>query len=360
PKLEITILPRSEQVTTEFDLKVKEDANSAEDIAIEGSFSEFEFSQTETFSSSGEEFSSDKGKARGKVMIYNNYSSKDQPLVATTRVLSEDGKLFRLTERVTVPGMEDEEPGVVEAKVMADEPGDEYNINPTSFTIEGFKGGPKYEKFEVKSEDKMQGGKDNVENQKVKVVTEGDIEKARKETVERLKNSLNKKIENKIGSDMTFLENSMEKEITDSSSNYQAGDVADNFKYTVKEKVKLAYFPEGDLEKQIRENLNKEAEKGLALKKINEIEYLKDIVDFEEKEMDLTISVQGLFQHKINEDEIKEDLHKSKQGEIKQYLTEMPELEKAAISYDPDWLRSFSVRSENILIKEGSEQDLEK
>jgi hypothetical protein len=193
PKINLTLFPRAESVSTEFDLMIKDDdsgesanlenKNSSDVETLSGSLKKIILTQTEEFSSSGEEFSSDKGKARGKVTIYNHYSSQKQPLVETTRVLSENGKLFRLTEGVMVPGMSGEEPGVVEAKVIADEPGESYNIDPSVFTIEGFKGGPKYEKFEVKSTEVMQGGKDDIENQKVKVITGEDLDKAREETV---------------------------------------------------------------------------------------------------------------------------------------------------------------------------------
>jgi hypothetical protein len=101
-------------------------------------------------------------KARGTAVIYNEFSSEPQSLVATTRLETPDGKLFRLVEGVTVPGMTDvsgkKEPGAIEADVIADQVGAEYNIEPTTFTIPGFKGGPKYAKFSAKSMKSMSGG----------------------------------------------------------------------------------------------------------------------------------------------------------------------------------------------------------
>ena len=43
-------------------------------------------------------------KAQGTLTIYNAYSSAPQTLVATTRFVTPDGKIFRLTNEVTVPG----------------------------------------------------------------------------------------------------------------------------------------------------------------------------------------------------------------------------------------------------------------
>lgn len=67
--------------------------------------------------------------ARGNVSIINNYST-DQPLVKTTRLLSEDGVLFRTDETVTVPAG-----GSVTVSVYADQVGASGNIEPTKFEI---------------------------------------------------------------------------------------------------------------------------------------------------------------------------------------------------------------------------------
>ncbi|MBP7133666.1 hypothetical protein KBA73_00450 [Patescibacteria group bacterium] len=71
------------------------------------------------------------GIARGTVRIINKYS-KPQTLVATTRLLTADGKLYRIAKRVIVP-----EDGEVSVEVYADKSGTEFSINPTQFTIPG-------------------------------------------------------------------------------------------------------------------------------------------------------------------------------------------------------------------------------
>lgn len=70
-------------------------------------------------------------QAEGVITIIND-SGTTQPLVATTRFLSEDDVLFRLFDGVTVPAN-----GQVDARVYADEEGASGNIEATSFTIPG-------------------------------------------------------------------------------------------------------------------------------------------------------------------------------------------------------------------------------
>lgn len=67
----------------------------------------------------------------GKVKLVNNYI-KNQPLVASTRLLSTDGKLFRLKNTVDIPVN-----GSVEAEIYADDPSPEMAIGPSKFTIPG-------------------------------------------------------------------------------------------------------------------------------------------------------------------------------------------------------------------------------
>lgn len=69
--------------------------------------------------------------ARGQVSIINNYS-KSQTLVEKTRLLTKDGKLFRLDRRVVVPAGER-----VTVSVTADQPGAANAIGPSTFTIPG-------------------------------------------------------------------------------------------------------------------------------------------------------------------------------------------------------------------------------
>jgi len=90
-------------------------------------------------------------KATGIITIYNTYSSSPQTLVKTTRFVSEGGKLFRTTKTIVVPGADASSgkivPGSTTVEVIASEPGNEYNIGPSTFSIPGFKGTPKYLAF---------------------------------------------------------------------------------------------------------------------------------------------------------------------------------------------------------------------
>ena len=83
-------------------------------------------------------------KSQGTITIYNDYGSAPQELVATTRFVTPDGKIFRLVNDTTVPGATVGAggaitPSSVDAAIIADQGGSAYNVGPVSkLTIPGF------------------------------------------------------------------------------------------------------------------------------------------------------------------------------------------------------------------------------
>lgn len=124
----ITIHPKPESVRTEFLIDVARNSDSTE--AIVGRVFETVVSATQEFSvaSSSEALPN---RAHGTVTITNT-TARSQTLVATTRLLSPEGALFRIQAPVRVPAG-----GKIEVEAAADEPGPAGEIGPTRFTIPG-------------------------------------------------------------------------------------------------------------------------------------------------------------------------------------------------------------------------------
>ncbi len=134
-KLTITITPKGESLNDTLFLKVSSATSSEASLlgdpraTVSGEVKELEISVEANYPASGEEFG---GEAiSGRVRIINNYN-KSQALVATTRLLSPDNKLYRIKEAVNVPAG-----GEAEVEIYADKPGPDMAIAPTTFTIPG-------------------------------------------------------------------------------------------------------------------------------------------------------------------------------------------------------------------------------
>lgn len=101
-------------------------------------------------------------RAQGQIVIFNDFSSADQRLITNTRFETPEGLVYRIDSPAIVPGQQEEDgevtPGSVEVTIYADEPGEDFNIGLTDFTIPGFKGGLRFNKFYARSKTPMSGG----------------------------------------------------------------------------------------------------------------------------------------------------------------------------------------------------------
>jgi hypothetical protein len=129
-------------------------------------------------------------KASGKIVVYNDFGTQTQPLIKNTRFQTPDGKIYRIRNSIVVPGQKTVDgkkiPGSLEVEVFADAAGAEYNIGLVDFTIPGFKGSPRYEKFYARSKTPMEGGFSGL----MKVVSDTDIRKAKETLTAELKDKL--------------------------------------------------------------------------------------------------------------------------------------------------------------------------
>lgn len=138
-------------------------------------------------------------KAKGTVIIYNNFSTASQRLDINTRLEGSNGKIYKTEKAIVVPGMtkkdlskniKEDTPGSVEVGVYADIAGPSYNTSPIDFKIVGFKGTPKYTGFYARSKGSISGGLDGIFN------FVEDEDKARAE--EELKKILQEKLLTKV------------------------------------------------------------------------------------------------------------------------------------------------------------------
>lgn len=181
-KLTIVIIPAQEKITDSSTAEVISRTGGVELAPgqIYGVVKQAPVEQLREFSAGGKETLGQ--EVSGKVTINNNYI-KNQPLVATTRLLSSDNKLFRLKNTVNVPAG-----GRVEAEVYADVAEPAMAVGPGKFTIPGLWAGLQ-DKIYAQSQEPMKY------SQKIKYfIEQNDIDQAVKE----LKNDLLANAKNKV------------------------------------------------------------------------------------------------------------------------------------------------------------------
>jgi hypothetical protein len=343
PKAMVAVSIREE--TKKFDLEIKGMASISEviikELSIPSRIVEKEDSMTNSFKATGKKASSSDAsqKAKGKATIYNEYSKDSQQLVATTRFLSTSGKLFRLVKGVTVPGMSGSNPGTVEVDVIADQSGNEYNIEPTSFKIPGFEGTSKYDKFYAKSLSVMAGGGGAGSSDGITVVSQSDLDSAKKESEEKIKDKLEEDVRGEIGSGGILLSDASEKSISESSSSVRANEVAGSFDYKIKGKIKAIVFSENDLKKIIGETYN-ESNKGKRISdySVIKINYGASSADYSSGSISIKVNVEIPLKSSMNQDEFKKKLLGKNETEIKAILKEYPQIDKINIDFWPSFM----------------------
>jgi hypothetical protein len=287
-------------------------------------------------------------KAKGRMTIYNNFGTSPQTLVATTRFQTSEGLVFRITKNVVVPGAVKQgdklRPGEVQAEVVADRAGDEYNVEPSEFKIPGFLGSPKYQGFYAKSFEKFSGGFIG----KTNVATKEEIEKAETSVKEEVVSETKKELA--LLSNFKILDETLDIETEKTADSNKAGDLGKEFKIGYKAKLRTIAFKDenviGFIAQYIANSQNlKVIDKGL------EINYEEVQFDKENDKLFLNLSASGQAAENIDKEKIISDIINRKNSEAETYLGSLKEIESSQIFLSPFWVRSIPKNRNRIEIQ---------
>lgn len=154
------VVPRQAKITVDNSVMATKDGTSASSTILTFSTISKEITKSVEVASNGTENVSK--KATGKITIFNNFGPEEQILITNTRFETPDGKIYRISEPVTVPGQKSQAgktiPGQISTTVTADQAGDGHNVEKVDFTIPGFEGTPRFEGFYARSITPINGG----------------------------------------------------------------------------------------------------------------------------------------------------------------------------------------------------------
>jgi len=337
----ITIIPDQERINNNMiiDIYDKDSDGSIEGEKIAGIVKKTGMDLTKTYETSGEDVIGE--EVAGEVTIYNYYT-KNQPLVATTRLMSPDGRVYRIEKTVNVPAG-----GKVTVRVYADEPSVNMEIGPTKFTIPGLWAG---------IQDKIYGeSKSKIEySQKVnKFVTQADIDNAirdlKQELVKKAKIEINKKYKDYSQIIYSIDDNSVFTEI-----DTERGEEVDEFDATITANIVAVAF-DGKAaanlaEKKFTSTLSPDKE--LIEFNRDNIIYTLDSFNYNEG----TASVNSTFEGKVslssNSDVIdKESILGLNKEQLDAYLMSKENISGYDIKFFPSFIRKTPKVPDKIIIK---------
>jgi hypothetical protein len=342
PRADVLINPTKEKVQLNidvvFDAEIK--AVDFEENTVPGQIFKTTKTVSKEFSATREE--DIKRKAEGIITIYNAYSSESQTLVETTRFQSPDGKIFRITKTITVPGAKIENgviiPSSIEANVIADGAGADYNIKPSRFSIPGFEGTDKYKGFYGESKKNMTGGL----IKKGLVVGKDDVAAAETALKNQLLEAAKEELKTQLGSDFKLIEESLIANIVESIPTPSLGEPADKFTMSIKALAQAFTYKESDLSDLIEEKIAlKISDKRLTLPKTQKLDFQYEKVDFLSSQASFNLIVEEDISWKIDEERFKEVLAGKNEIEAREAIKLFSEIESARVSLWPFWLKNI-------------------
>jgi len=337
-QVKIYITPQSSTIKTTFKVEILTDTQEilAGTNIMPGAITTFVDKQEKTFAIP--EGGTVEGTARGKVTIINNYS-KNQPLIKTTRLLTPDGKLFRLDKTVTVPAG-----GSIEVEVYADQPGPEYDIDPTKFTIPGLWEGLQ-DKIYAESNEKFTGGL-----RQEKVATAELIEKTAESFIKEARELAKSQI--KPTQEENFITFAMGGSTW--SSDVEAGQTAEKLTITVETPITTIEFKKENLQNIALNNLIAQTPARQQFISADFPTLKFELVDINEKQNSATlaVSLEGKSATRLNKNNL--DITKL-QGKNKQelisYLTSLPEIADIKVIFTPAWMGKVPPMRDHIYIE---------
>jgi hypothetical protein len=286
-------------------------------------------------------------KATGTILIYNNTGSAPQTLIEKTRFQSPDGKIYRITKTVVIPGNTTKAgktiPGSAEAVVTAEEVGSSYNKELIDFTLPGLKGTPRYTTIYARSKTPITGGFSGIK----KVVDQ----KTQTSIEETLKTSLKAKMQSDIVSQIPANFIFYEKSLSYSFEPLvqTAGPTESEVTLSLKGTAHAIIFDKNQLSQIIIEQSGDtiaEQAGSISVTNINtlnfEITTNTVITQESTNSIGFTLSGDATFQWSFDESILKNELVGIKKSDVLNLLhSKYPSIENAEISIRPFWKQSF-------------------
>jgi hypothetical protein len=290
-------------------------------------------------------------KATGVIKIFNAYSSAPQELVATTRFVTPDGKIYRLNNTIVVPGAQvvggKITPSSISAPVTADKAGDSYNIGPVShFSIPGFSGTAKYNGFYGSSDQPMTGGFIGIKQ----VPTANDIAAAKQSITSALSSILNPNLFlNQLPSGFKIIDGAstttVDKIIVSPDTNSQG-----QFNVFAQGTVKVLGFQENDI-KSIFSSIWQNITGYPTVARDLTLNYKLIKADFKNNQLDFQVNASATLVSAISADDFRNQITGKSEDDLRSLILGLPGVDKANISFWPFWVHGVPKNKNWVNIK---------
>lgn len=323
----IKIVPKVKTVETDMVVDVATDGGATGQDVFQGVLNEMELSGELEGDATGSQLLN--GNTIGKVTLINK-RPEPQTLVKTTRLLSKDNILLRLTNQVVIPANNQ-----IEADVYADNPNAFQDLQPTSFIIPGLWVGIQ-DKVYAESKGMLKSS-----GTAVKVVKVIDIARVEEELTNKLYDQAIEQFK-KQAVDQNYVTFVVSKKVIEKQVVPAAETMQDKVKVSEKISVNIVAINQNEVVNKAGERLRSVVPQGYDLMNLDMDKFVYKVQAFDEQKKTANVKV-----HVVGEAVVKADneiFNKDKiaglspKG-VELYLSNFEEVEVVSVELSPFWVK---------------------
>ena len=323
-KVDISLVPNQERISSNLIFDVVNESGEIKSGSIGGFIREIEISESKSYKPVTSEIIGE--EVVGKVTIFNSYT-KNQPLVASTRLMSADNKLYRIKNTVNIPAG-----GSVEVDIYADTPSEFMVVGPSKFTIPGLWAGLQ-DKIYAESKEAT------IYQKQVKgIIGQSDIDEA----VKDLRNSILAKAKAEtegLGYDQTFY--TLDENSVSIKMGGKVGEEKEGFDAEIKAKVIAVLFKGDSVKGLAQEKMNSSISEDKEIAQLNANDIVYSLNSYDSSRAIATVNAN--FDGRIILKGDAEILDKNKvvgltKDQLEQYLGSLPEVSAFDVRIWPSFI----------------------
>lgn len=349
PAADVAVEGRTREVNTEFTFQLDPTAEESdiENAVLAAESRQLSRTLSDTFEATGEKTVGE--KATGTVTVINCEELGESIYIpAGTVFTAGNGSVFRNDNDVTVPGSSaspdfscDEE-GRENIAVTADEIGSDYNISPTSYSIDGFDPEKVYGEGT-----NMTGGS----SEEVTVVSESDVDQARSDLLEAEEEGILQELRQQFEDNHYIVEASFAEDVNEIASEPEVGEEANEGRIILQMTYTVLAVEQEDMEEllglQHREQSSEEAEGLAAIETgLEEAE-----ISASDEDMTYTLAASGVLGPDLQIDSLKEELAGMAYTDAIERIESIPNVTRVRIDLSPFWASNVTSNPDKINIE---------
>lgn len=281
-------------------------------------------------------------KAEGTVVIFNK-GREPQVLVASTRLESPNGKIYRIPKTIVVPPQSSKNgeaaPGSKEVAIVADKAGPEHNSRLVDFTLPGLKGSPRFNLVFGRSKTEISGGSSG----ESVVVGKTDRDSGFAKLVAESKKESADLLLNKIPPTEFMIRPSLEYVVTKENTDPPVGNPATEFKLGLESQIRVAIASKRDLERALvgeRPEISLFG-KSYRIQNMEQLAFKISNYFFDAANFKLNLTGEAAVEYSPDHFDFQENIFKLKLYESASILETFPGIARAEVKRRPFWISPF-------------------